>query len=201
VTYGLDGADVTAEQVQLDDDLRASFMLCSPAGTVDVSLSARGAHQVSNALAAAAAGLACGVELDAIASELHAAALSPWRMELGRTRRGVVVLNDAYNANPISMAAALRSLAHLPARRRVAVLGTMAELGDVADREHALVAELADGLGLRLVAVGEPRYGGELVSTLDEAAALLADLGEGDAVLLKGSRVAGLERLAELLLA
>ncbi|MBW8825251.1 MAG: UDP-N-acetylmuramoyl-tripeptide--D-alanyl-D-alanine ligase [Acidobacteria bacterium] len=200
VSYGLAGADVTAEHVALDDDLRASFRLCSPAGTVEVSLSARGAHQVSNALAAAAAGLACGVELDAIAAGLHDAALSPWRMELARTRTGALVLNDSYNANPISVAAALQALAHLPARRRVAVLGTMAELGDVADREHAQVGALADRLGLRLVAVGESRYGGELVSTLDDAATLLGDLGEGDAVLLKGSRVAGLERLAERLL-
>ena len=201
VRYGLDGGDVTAEDIRLDDDLRASFRLCSPAGTLDVELSARGAHQVSNALAVAAAALACGVELDAIGRGLHRAALSPWRMDLGRSRSGVLVLNDAYNANPISMAAALRSLAQLPARRRVAVLGTMAELGDVADDELARGAALAGELGLRLVAVGEPRYGGELVSTLDDAVALLGDLSEGDAVLVKGSRVAGLERLAELLLA
>ena len=122
-------------------------------------------------------------------------------MDLRRTRTGALVLNDAYNANPISMAAALRSLAALDARRRIAVLGTMAELGDVATSEHAAVAELAQELGIRVVALAEPRYGGEQVGSLDAALDAVGAVGDGDAVLVKGSRVAGLERLAELLLA
>jgi UDP-N-acetylmuramoyl-tripeptide--D-alanyl-D-alanine ligase len=106
------------------------------------------------------------------------------------------VLNDAYNANPISVAAALRSLAALDATHRVAVLGTMAELGAVADEEHRSIAALAASLGIEVLAVAEPRYGAPTVPDVDAAADALGELGEGDAVLVKGSRVAGLERLA-----
>jgi UDP-N-acetylmuramoyl-tripeptide--D-alanyl-D-alanine ligase len=199
--YGLDPAvaDVVAEDVTLDDELRPSFRVRSPWGSAAVRLGVRGHHQVPNALAAVAAAAACGVALDAVAEGLARAAISPWRMELARTPAGALVVNDAYNANPVSVAAALRSLAALPARRRIAVLGTMAELGEVAAREHRVVADLAESLGIEVVAVGEPRYGVGLEPGLAEAAARLEDLGEGDAVLVKGSRVAGLERLAELL--
>jgi UDP-N-acetylmuramoyl-tripeptide--D-alanyl-D-alanine ligase len=198
LTYGTAG-EVTAADVALDD-LRPSFRLRSPWGEADVRLAVRGHHQVGNALAAAAAALAAGAPLEAVADGLGRAALSPWRMDLRRTPSGVLVLNDAYNANPISMAAALRSLAALDARRRVAVLGTMAELGDVAEAEHAAVAALAAELGVRVVALAEPRYGGEQVPDVEAAVAALGELGDGDAVLVKGSRVAGLERLAEVLL-
>lgn len=121
-------------------------------------------------------------------------------MELATAPSGAVVLNDAYNANPTSVAAALESLASLPAERRVAVLGVMAELGERADDDHAKIGALARRLGIRLVAVAAPAYGGEDVVSVDEAAAALEPLQAGDAVLVKGSRVAGLERLAELLL-
>jgi len=201
LTYGIGPADVTAEAVELDYGLRPSFRLRSPWGAADVRLGVRGVHQIGNALAAAAAALAAGAPLDAAVGGLADAELSPWRMDLRRTRGGALVLNDAYNANPISMAAALRSLAALEAQRRIAVLGTMAELGDVAAAEHAAVADLAAELGIRVISLAEPRYGGEQVASLDEAVDAIGDVGEGDAVLVKGSRVAGLERLAELLLA
>ena len=198
--YGLDGGDVRAGSIHLDDHLRPSFRLVTPWGDADVALAVAGFHQISNALGAAAAALVAGAPLDAVCAGLAEAELSPWRMELARTATGALVLNDAYNANPISVAAALDALARLPAARRVAVLGTMAELGDVADAEHRRMAELAATLDLRVIAVAEPRYGAELVDDVDEAARLLGDLGREDAVLVKGSRVAGLERLAELLL-
>jgi UDP-N-acetylmuramoyl-tripeptide--D-alanyl-D-alanine ligase len=198
VFVGSHDADVTAEEVAIDDELRASFLLRSPAGSATVRLRARGAHQVSNALAAAAGGLALGVTPEEVAVGLGTAVGSPWRMALTRTATGALVLNDAYNANPLSMAAALRALAALPARNRVAVLGTMAELGALADAEHLAAAELALRLGLRVVAVGEDRYGGDVehVRDIDEAGSRLGPLGQGDAVLVKGSRMAGLERLA-----
>ena len=200
LTYGLEGGDVTAEGVALDADLRGSFRLCSPWGEADVRLDVRGHHQVGNALAAAAAALALDAPLAAVAEGLGAAVLSPWRMDLRRTRSGALVLNDAYNANPISMAAALGSLAALDAGRRIAVLGTMAELGSVAEAEHRAVAALAAELGIRVIALAEPRYGAEQVPDVEAAAHALGTLDAGDAVLVKGSRVAGLERLADLLL-
>ncbi|MBN2623336.1 MAG: UDP-N-acetylmuramoylalanyl-D-glutamyl-2, 6-diaminopimelate--D-alanyl-D-alanine ligase, partial [Acidimicrobiales bacterium] len=97
------------------------------------------------------------------------------------------------------MAAALRSLAALDARRRVAVLGAMAELGPSSDDEHRAVGELARELGIEVVSVAVPAYGGTVVAALGDAVDALGSLGEGDAVLLKGSRVAGLERLVDML--
>jgi UDP-N-acetylmuramoyl-tripeptide--D-alanyl-D-alanine ligase len=153
---------------------------------------------VDNALAAAAAGLVCDVPVESVAGGLATARLSPWRMDLVRLPSGARVLNDAYNANPTSMAAALRALAAVPARRRLAVLGVMAEIGATSEDEHRAVGELARSLGVEVVSVGVPAYGGTLVPDGDPLAALdlLRELGEGDIVLLKGSRVAGLERLA-----
>jgi UDP-N-acetylmuramoyl-tripeptide--D-alanyl-D-alanine ligase len=198
VTFGA-GGEVRAEDVVLDDDLRPAFRLVTPWGRTAVRLAVRGVHMVDNALAAAAAALVCDVPLAGVAEALGAARLSRWRMDLVTLPSGARVLNDAYNANPASMTAALRALAALPARRRVAVLGRMAELGASSDAEHRAVADLAADLGIDVVAVGAPAYGGETVADLDGAVAALGALGEGDAVLVKGSRVAGLERLVECL--
>jgi UDP-N-acetylmuramoyl-tripeptide--D-alanyl-D-alanine ligase len=171
-----------------------------------VRLGIRGVHNVSNALAAAAVGLGLDVPLERVAAALGEAGSSPWRMDLRTTGSGLRVLNDAYNAGPASMAAALRSIAALPVDddggRRIAVVGLMAELGDDAPREHHDIATIAHDLGIELVAVGTDLYG---IEPLPDVAAVLdrlgeMDLGEGDVVLVKGSRVAGLERVAEALL-
>jgi UDP-N-acetylmuramoyl-tripeptide--D-alanyl-D-alanine ligase len=198
VTFGA-GGDVRAEDVAVDDELRARFRLVSPWGAATVALAVRGAHMVDNALAAAAAALVCDVPLDAAASALAGANLSRWRMDLRTLPSGARLLNDAYNANPTSMAAALRALAALPARRRVAVLGLMAELGPDGEAEHRAVGDLARELGIEVVAVGVPAYGGTAAADLDAAVAAVGPLGPDDAVLLKGSRVAGLERLVDRL--
>lgn len=205
LSFGV-GGDVRAEQILLDDELRPSFLLVSPWGEAKVRLGIRGEHNVSNALAAAAVALGLGVSLDGVIAGLAAESSSPWRMDLRRAPSGLLVLNDAYNAGPASMEAALRALAALPntsaGGRRVAVLGLMAELGPEGPQEHLRIAGLARELGLDLVAVGTEMYGVEPVEDVDAArAALLTEgLGDGDAVLVKGSRVAGLERLAALLL-
>ena len=170
ITYGRDG-DVRAEEVIVGADLRPRFTLRSPGGAIDIALAVRGAHQVENALAAAAAALACGVELGQVQVGLSAAALSPWRMELATASSGAIVLNDAYNANPTSVAAALDALAALPARRRMAVLGIMAELGAGEAAEHAAIGTQAKALGIRLIAVAAPAYGGEDVASIEEALA------------------------------
>jgi UDP-N-acetylmuramoyl-tripeptide--D-alanyl-D-alanine ligase len=197
LTFGVTKGEVRATGLVLDDELRPTFRLVSPWGEAEARLEARGAHHAANAAAAAAAALAAGAPLEKVVDGLARAGLSPWRMELRRTTGGGVVLNDAYNANPSSTAAALRALAALPASRRVAVLGPMLELGEHSGPEHRRMGDLARDLGVdRLITVGAPDYGGEDVSDLDEAAALVGTVGPGDAVLVKGSRAAGLERLA-----
>ncbi len=198
LTFG-EGGEVRAGDIGLDAELRATFRLDTPWGSEVVRLGARGLHMVENALAAAAAALVCDVALSDLAGALGNAGVSRWRMELATLPSGARVLNDAYNANPVSMAAALRALTELPARRHVAVLGLMAEIGPSSDAEHRAVGDLARDLGVEVVAVAVPAYGGTPVTGLPEAAAALGDLGPDDAVLLKGSRVAGLERLVDLL--
>jgi UDP-N-acetylmuramoyl-tripeptide--D-alanyl-D-alanine ligase len=197
---GAPGADLVAEDVRVDDDLRPAFVLRSPSGSVEIALEVRGAHQVANALAAAGAAMACGVALHDLAAGLAAAVLSPWRMDLRRAPSGALVLNDAYNANPASMAAALRSLAALPAVRSLAVLGVMAELGTGSEVEHARVVALADELGIDVIAFETTWYGLPPAEGVDGVLAALGPLSDGDAVLVKGSRVAGLERIAAALL-
>ena len=196
LTFGLAAGDVRAGDVGLDEDLRPSFRLRSPWGDAAVRLAVRGHHQVGNALAAAAAALACDTPLDAVVAGLEDAHLSPWRMQLERAPSGALVLNDAYNANPLSTQAALRALAELPAARRTALLGIMAELGDVSQAEHARIGALAAELGIRVIAIAAPDYGGEQVADVDEALERLGPIGPGDAVLVKGSRAAGLETAA-----
>ena len=199
--YSAEGgdADVVATDLRIGHDLRASFGLASPWGLGRVTLAVRGAHQVGNALAAATVALHQGVPFDAVVAALARAAISPWRMELVTTPTGATVLNDAYNANPSSMAAALRALALLPGRR-TAVLGTMAELGPTGPAEHRGIAALARSLGVRLIAVGTADYGLPPVADIEEALIALGPLDGNDAVLVKASRVAGLERLVDRLM-
>lgn len=203
--YGIDRTDVDvhAENLRLDGELRPDFTLRTPWGSAPVRLAARGAHQASNALAAAAAGLAVGVELDAVVEALGTATLSPMRMDVRRRADGLLVIDDSYNANPTSMEAALRALAALDVKRRVAVLGEMAELGATSAADHRAIAELAASLGIAVIAVGTGAYGpsAHAVGGTGEVVILLggAELGDGDAVLVKGSRVAGLEAVARRL--
>jgi len=192
--------EVHAEDIEVDDELRAQFTLRSPWGSVPVHLGVRGAHNVTNALAAAATGLWLGIDLEAVAAGLAESPASPWRMELARLSGGPTVLNDAYNAGPASMTAAIRSLAALgvdDGGRRVAVLGVMAELGPEGPDEHRRIAVLAAELGIEVLAVGTDLYDVDwVVSDVAAVADELSDIGAGDAVLVKGSRVAGLERVA-----
>jgi UDP-N-acetylmuramoyl-tripeptide--D-alanyl-D-alanine ligase len=200
VTFGHSPhADVRVEHVQLDGLARPTFLARTPWGDATLTLAVSGAHMAVNAAAALAVAGVLGVDVDDASDALGAAHLSPMRMQVVPTVAGGVVINDAYNANPTSMAAALRALAALDARRHVAVLGLMAEIGPTSEAEHRAVGDMARDLGVEVVAVGVPAYGGTLVDDLDGAVAALGDLGPGDAVLLKGSRVVGLERLADRL--
>lgn len=208
LTYGM-GAGSTAEvrgvDVGLDELLRPRVTLRTPWGEATVRLAVHGVHQAANAVAAAAAGLALGVDIDDVGEALATATVSGLRMELRTAPSGAVVLNDAYNANPTSTRAALDALAALPGvERRIAVLGPMAELGGEGDRLHAEVAAHAADRGIRVVSVGAPAYavaGADAVADVAAALDRLGAVGPGDAVLVKGSRVAALERVAAALLA
>ena len=148
----------------------------------------------------AAAGLAQGVPIDAVAAGLEAAAISPWRMELHRTGAGAVVINDAYNSNPTALAAAMHSLAAIDADRHVAIVGHMAELGEHSEARHAEMGDLAHELDIEMISVACPLYGtGIDVPTPEAAVDALGSLGAGDAVLVKASRSAGLESIADAL--
>jgi UDP-N-acetylmuramoyl-tripeptide--D-alanyl-D-alanine ligase len=210
-------AHVRAVDETLGADGRARFRLVTARGEADVALRLRGAHQVDNALAAAAIALeTTGLSVAAVAEALGAAEpRSRWRMEVAERADGLTVLNDAYNANPESMRAALTTLAAMApgeGGHRTAVLGVMAELGPDAEAAHAELGRLAARTGLhRLVVVGEAARGmheaardAGLASDLvpDAAAALEAvHAGPGDVVLVKASRSAGLETVAQALLA
>jgi UDP-N-acetylmuramoyl-tripeptide--D-alanyl-D-alanine ligase len=211
--YAIDAdAEVRATDVVLDESARASFTAVTPWGRARVRLPLAGRHHVGNALAALAVAGHLGVELADAAAALEQAAVSPWRGEVVDAD-GVRVLNDAYNANPTATIAALETLTAIQrSGRSWAVLGTMAEIGEETDAEHRRVGERCAALGVeRLVAVGEHARayaagasaggldGEAVVEVADADAALehlLGHLEPGDAVLVKASRVAGLERVA-----
>ncbi|MGW7403624.1 UDP-N-acetylmuramoyl-tripeptide--D-alanyl-D-alanine ligase [Streptomyces sp. NPDC054833] len=212
-------ADVRAENVRLTDSGQPSFRLHTPSGASDVTMRLYGEHHVSNALAAAAVAHELGMSAEEIATALsEAGTLSRWRMEVTERPDGVTIVNDAYNANPESMRAALRALAAMGKGRRTwAVLGKMAELGDEALAEHDAVGRLAVRLNVsKLVAVGdreaswlqlgaynEGSWGEESVHVSDAQAAvdlLRSELRPGDVVLVKASRSVGLESVAQALL-
>ena len=196
--YAVEGdADVRAEGVVLDDDLRPHFQMATPWGDAEVRLALHGGQQVPNALAAAAAALWCGASFDGVVDALRTATGSPLRMEVRRMMNGPVLVVDCYNANPASTEAALRALAELPDGRKLALLGLMAELGPDTGSEHQRTARLAETLGIEVVGYQTPLYGSRFVSSTDDAVALLLQLGPGDAALVKGSRVARLEDVVQ----
>ncbi|MET7823023.1 UDP-N-acetylmuramoyl-tripeptide--D-alanyl-D-alanine ligase [Micromonospora zamorensis] len=207
VRYGeAPDADVRAEDVTLDERGHPSYTLVTPEGHASVRLGLTGRHQVGNTLAAAAVARELGMPLAELATALGELGLvSTRRMDVFDRPDGVTVIDDSYNANPASMAVAVRALASIgQGRRTVAVLGYMAELGPFERDGHAEVGQLVAELGVdRLLVVGEPaapihegatavaNWGGESVLLTDQAAAvevLRGELRPGDVVLVKGSR-------------
>ena len=215
VSFGdVPAADVRVEGLTLDRLGRPAFRLVRGEEQTEVTLRLVGAHQALNAAAAAAVALACDVPLAEVATALsEVETLSQWRMELRELDRGVIVLNDSYNANPDSVRAALDALAAIGAdadvHRTIAVLGEMKELGETHDEEHRGIGAYAADHGVdHVVVVGEAARGlhegaGERSTWLpDNASAvswLAENLREGDAVLLKASRGARLDEVAATL--
>jgi UDP-N-acetylmuramoyl-tripeptide--D-alanyl-D-alanine ligase len=218
-------ADVRATGIALDDNGRAGFTLHLAGDELPVRLQLIGEHQVSNALACAAVAHAVGLAPEQIADGLNSAVnVSKWRMEVTERPDGVTVINDAYNANPDSVRAALKALVAIGRTRGArtwAVLGEMRELGTAAVEEHDAIGRLAVRLEVnRLVAVTEQARPIQLGASLEgsslegsrrnesayadsiEAALelLRAELRPGDVVLVKASRTVGLDRLAAALL-
>jgi UDP-N-acetylmuramoyl-tripeptide--D-alanyl-D-alanine ligase len=215
------GAHVRAVDVRVDDEGRASFTLVADGVEAPVTLQFVGEHYVSNALASAAACLSVEMTVPEIAAGLSAAKpISGGRMSVEHRADGVIVIDDAYNANPESMRAGLKALATLarsrPEARSWAVLGPMAELGERADEEHDALGRLAVrlrvdrliavGPGARLIHAGASHEGSggqesQTVADADEAIAVLrAELRPGDVVLVKASNSVGLRRVARALL-
>jgi len=219
------GADVWAGPVTLDEVARPRFTMHAGDTETDITLAVHGDHQVSNALCAAAVALECGATGAQVAAALAGAGpVSQHRMHVTTRGDGVTVIDDAYNANPDSMLAGLKSLAWMSrqggeGRRSWAVLGEMAELGEDAITEHDRIGRLAVRLDVsRLIVVGTGRamsamhhgavvegsWGGEATMVADADAALellRAELRQGDVVLVKASNAAGLGKLAEALVA
>lgn len=215
LTYGMsEGCDVRATDISLDEESRATFTLVTRAGEIGVTLAVPGRHNVYNACAAAIVGLELGVDLESIARALGETALSSMRMELINTARDITVVNDAYNANPSSMKAAIETLSAMATTtRRIAVLGDMGELGSFSELAHFHIGEevgraridvlvtvgerslrIAEGARAKGMDAGSVRP----CRTLDEANEVLDDLlGPGDVVLVKASRMMGLERVVE----
>jgi UDP-N-acetylmuramoyl-tripeptide--D-alanyl-D-alanine ligase len=202
ITFG-DGGDVRARAVEVTEGELAATVV-TPEGEERFRFPFTERHNLTNALAAIAAGLALGfgpAEMSAGAGRIR---LSDLRGERIRLPGGAVLINDCYNANPVSMEAAIANLAAEQAGRRVAVLGLMGELGERSGAYHAEVGEFARRAGVDLViGVGAEAagYGPDLLA--DDAAGAAAELRgldeEGTVVLVKGSRSAGLEAVAEAL--
>lgn len=211
-TFGTTG-DIRVGEIRLDDAGSPHFTLSHRGVSVEAYVPLIGEYHAMNAAAAAATALSLGIDLTAVVARLATAdtAVTPMRMERHVRADGLVVVNDAYNANPESMAASLRAVAAISGGRGVAVLGPMLELGDESQAAHHRIGRLAADLGFaRVIVVGESAgdiavgAGGiaEVVPDVDVATRTLsACLTGDDVVLVKASRGARLERVAQALLA
>jgi len=208
INFG-NGCEVRAAEIEIREG-RPHFDLVTPAGRDAVGMRLVGEHHIANALAAAAVGTALDLPIEIIASSLSTAEnSSKWRMEV-RDLFGLLLINDSYNANPESMAAALRSLVLFAQERggeSWAFLGKMHELGESSAQRHAAIGTLAQEIGIdHLVAIGAPEYGasqGQMIThhyaSIDECLSMTDHFSAGDVLLVKASRSEGFEILAQKL--
>jgi len=189
------GADVRITDVRLDARGCALFDVVTPSGSASLNLSIPGRHMALNAAAAIAVGESLGVPLDQMVESLRSATISDRRMQMKTTRNGALLLDDCYNANPTSMAAAIETLAQISATRKVAVLGVMAEIENP-ESACVKIAQLAQAGNIEIIAVGTDSYGSPAVS-IDQAIERIRQCDDSCVILVKGSRVAELERVVD----
>ena len=200
---GRQDASFRAEAIREDADGIAFTLLGDAVTATDIRLPIPGRHNVANALLVAAAAHSLGLDMDRVARGLATTPAVSGRLEPIALRPGIRILNDSYNANPASMAAALRTLAAMPAPR-IALLGDMAELGGEAASQHRSLGELARQLGIEQLMVtgshardyadgfGDGTHTGDAPEALADRA--WDELGETASILVKGSRSAGMDR-------
>lgn len=218
VTYGLSGkAAIRADRIEVDPSGKPSFQLHSQDGTIKIVLPVAGRHNVYNALAAAAVGFEFDLSQEMVKNGLEKTVLTEMRMQTFTTADGMVVLNDAYNANPTSMKAALQTLSDFNSgSRKIAVLGDMLELGKLSDIAHFEIGEAVKQVGVDLlitvgekgkrIAEGAIRRGFDkraafICQTTAEASRILkVHLQPKDVILIKASRAMKLEEIVDCLL-
>jgi len=197
-TFGFDtSADVQGHVTSVDGIGRVNMRVRCDGMSAELVVPMPGVHMAADALGAVAVATTLGVPFHTALHGITEARLSSDRMQWQVTQSGARLLNDAYNANPTSTEAAIRTLAEVPARRRLAVLGVMAELED-AETHHKHIASTVSSAGIELIAVDTVLYGVPATS-IEEAVSRLSKLGDECVILVKGSRVAGLERLVRQL--
>jgi UDP-N-acetylmuramoyl-tripeptide--D-alanyl-D-alanine ligase len=198
ITYGVAlSADVRMTSCVLDERACASVAVESPWGNASWKMNVPGEHMAHNAVGAIAVAGVMGLDLQRAADAISISVLSEMRMQHRTAISGALIIDDSYNANPASMAAALHALNATKASRRIAVLGVMAELSEP-EQDHLQISRLAKQLGIEVIAVETDMY--EVQSrTRDEVAAMLSTVENTATILIKGSRVARLEKLVAIL--
>ena len=198
ITYGVAStADVRMTSCVLDERACASVTVESPWGNASWKMNVPGEHMAHNAVGAIAVAGVLGIDLQRAAAAISMSVLSEMRMQHRTAISGGLIIDDSYNANPASMTAALHALSATKASRRIAVLGEMAELLDP-EQDHLQITRLAKQLGIELIAVETDMYGVQS-RTREELAVMLSTVENTATILIKGSRVAQLEKLVAML--
>ena len=196
LTFGeSSSAEVRMVDCEIDQQGRAIAMVKTPWGDAKLSMNVPGKHMAHNALAALCVAGILHIDISQAAEAISKSNISPFRMQIRKLKNGAVVIDDSYNANPASMRAAFETLSTFSGARRIAFCGLMAELAEPSE-DHLAISLLAKQKQIELVAVETYLYGVRPIS-FSQARQVLEELGDGDVVLVKGSKVAGLVRLCE----
>ena len=196
LTFGeSSSAEVRMVDCEIDQQGRAIAMVKTPWGDAKLSMNVPGKHMAHNALAALCVAGILHIDISQAAEAISKSNISPFRMQIRKLKNGAVVIDDSYNANPASMRAAFETLSTFSGARRIAFCGLMAELAEPSE-DHLAISLLAKQKQIELVAVETYLYGVRPIS-FSQARQVLEELGDGDVVLVKGSKVAGLVHLCE----